>query len=141
MAYAETNSAEGSDSPLGSPCCSRLIRSKISSRCTATLFGALIPMRTWLPFTPNTVTVTSFPIITVSPTRLVRISMLLSPLLAVVSVATGNAPAVDFRLETYEVTPERGDQRNPETTPRGRSCDVLRKLRFRAYLPVPERKF
>src|SRR5690606_28175643 len=32
-------------------------------------------MRTWLPFTPNTVTVTSSPTIRVSPTRRVRISI------------------------------------------------------------------
>jgi hypothetical protein len=38
--------------------------------------GALTPIRTWFPLTPNTVTVTSFPIITVSPTRLVNINML-----------------------------------------------------------------
>src|ERR1700675_2305369 len=38
--------------------------------------GALTPIRTWFPLTPKTVTVTSFPIITVSPTRLVSINML-----------------------------------------------------------------
>src|SRR5690606_26710667 len=38
-------------------------------------------MRTWLPLTPSTVTVTSSPIINVSPTRLVRISISLSSLL------------------------------------------------------------
>src|SRR5665213_998501 len=38
-----------------------------------------MPTRTWLPLTPRTVTVTSLPIITVSPTRLVKISILLSP--------------------------------------------------------------
>jgi hypothetical protein len=32
-----------------------------------------------LPFTPNTVTVTSLPIITVSPTRLVNININLTP--------------------------------------------------------------
>src|ERR1700722_5490186 len=56
-------------------CSSCLMRSKISSRCTATVRGALIPIRTWFPFTPNTVTVTSLPIITVSPTRRVRINI------------------------------------------------------------------
>src|SRR5690606_3690101 len=40
-----------------------------------TSLGALTPMRTWLPFTPNTVTVTSSPTIRVSPTRRVRISI------------------------------------------------------------------
>src|SRR5690606_33665562 len=34
-----------------------------------------MPMRTWLPLTPSTVTVTASPIIRVSPTRRVRISM------------------------------------------------------------------
>ena len=40
------------------------------------VFGALMPMRTWLPFTPRTVTVTSSPMTTDSPTRLVKISIL-----------------------------------------------------------------
>ena len=55
--------------------CSNLIRSKISSRCTATVFGAAIPTRTWLPFIPRTVTVTSSPTLRDSPTRRVRMSM------------------------------------------------------------------
>ena len=69
--------------PAGAPSSSRLMRSKISSRCTATSFGALTPIRTWLPLTPSTVTVTSLPIIRVSPTRLVKISI--STLLASVA--------------------------------------------------------
>ena len=36
---------------------------------------ALIPMRTWFPFTPSTVTVTSSPMTTDSPTRRVKISI------------------------------------------------------------------
>ena len=51
------------------------IRLSISSRCTATSLGALTPTRTWLPFTPSTVMVTSSPIISDSPTRRVKISM------------------------------------------------------------------
>ena len=51
------------------------IRSYISSRWTAMSLGAFMPMRTWFPFTPNTVMVTSLPTITVSPARRVRISM------------------------------------------------------------------
>src|SRR5688500_498003 len=51
------------------------MRWKISSRCTATSFGAVMPIRTWLPLTPSTVTVTESPIIRVSPTLRVRISM------------------------------------------------------------------
>src|SRR6185437_6395082 len=43
--------------------------------CTAISLGAVMPMRTWLPFTPNTVTVTWSPIIRVSPTRRVKINM------------------------------------------------------------------
>src|SRR5690606_25744600 len=38
-----------------------------------------MPMRTWLPLTPSTVTVTESPIIRVSPTRRVRINMWSSP--------------------------------------------------------------
>ena len=37
--------------------------------------GALTPTRTWFPFTPSTVTVTSSPIISDSPTLLVRMSI------------------------------------------------------------------
>ena len=46
-----------------------------AARWTATSFGAVIPTRTWLPLTPSTVTVTESPIIRVSPTRRVRISI------------------------------------------------------------------
>src|SRR5690606_6691924 len=37
--------------------------------------GAFTPRRTWFPFTPSTVTVTSLPMTTVSPTRRVKISI------------------------------------------------------------------
>src|SRR5690606_1405313 len=43
-----------------------------------TSLGALTPRRTWLPLTPSTVTVTSSPTTRVSPTRLVKINILLS---------------------------------------------------------------
>src|SRR3984957_5319502 len=52
-----------------------LMRSTISSRCTVTLCGALIPIRTWFPFTPSTVTVTSLPMITDSWGFLVTTNM------------------------------------------------------------------
>jgi len=48
----------------------------IDGQLTATVFGALIPMRTWFPFTPSTVTVTSSPMTTDSPTLRVKISIL-----------------------------------------------------------------
>src|SRR5689334_19566548 len=51
------------------------MRSYTSSRCTATSGGAVKPRRTWPPFTPSTVTVTSSPILTDSPRRLLRMSM------------------------------------------------------------------
>src|SRR6516225_2530866 len=45
----------------------------------ATFRGAVNPRRTWLPFAPSTVTVTSSPIITDSPRRLVRMSIACLP--------------------------------------------------------------
>src|SRR6478609_1809654 len=60
---------------VGSSPRSFLIRSKISSRCTDTVLGAFTPTLTWLPLTPSTVTVTSSPMTTASPTRRVRINM------------------------------------------------------------------
>ncbi len=41
-------------------------------------FGARKPNRTWLPLTPSTVSVTSLPIITDSPVRLIKMSIVLS---------------------------------------------------------------
>jgi hypothetical protein len=38
-------------------------------------FGALIPIRTQLPFTASTVTTTSWPIMTASAGRLVKMSI------------------------------------------------------------------
>jgi len=46
-----------------------LIRSKISSRWTSTSLGASTPIRTWVPFTPRTVTTMRGPILMISPTR------------------------------------------------------------------------
>ena len=43
------------------------------------IFRALTPRRTWFPFTRSTVTVTLSPIISVSPTLLVNISIPATP--------------------------------------------------------------
>ena len=61
------------------PSASLFIRLKISSRWTETDFGASTPSRTWLPLTRSTVTDTSSPIMTFSPTRRVRISTSCTP--------------------------------------------------------------
>jgi hypothetical protein len=53
-------------------------------------------MRTWLPLTPRTVTVTSLPIITVSPTLLVNINIL--GLLTYQAVGAGQDVAVETAL-------------------------------------------
>ncbi len=54
---------------------SRRLRSAISSRSTATSRGALMPIRTCVPFTAMTVTSISSPIRNASPARLVNISI------------------------------------------------------------------
>jgi hypothetical protein len=77
-------------------CCTLL---NIYSLCTTTSFGALIPGRTCFPLTPSTVTVTSCPIVKVSPTFRVRISALISP--------TSNPLAVFGEKKTAVHLPDR----------------------------------
>jgi hypothetical protein len=56
-----------------------------------------------LPFTPNTVTVTSLPIITVSPTRLVKINII--QLLANLALAAATNHRAAQRLATSTRSP------------------------------------
>jgi hypothetical protein len=75
-------------------------------------------MRTWFPLTPNTVTVTSFPIITVSPTRLVKINIICAPQLprhfAVQRTELEDLRRQAFhRLSPREISTGRSEYKNP----------------------------
>src|ERR1700732_2710364 len=82
-----------------------------------------MPTRTWFPLTPRTVMVTSSPIITVSPTRLVRMSIF--HFLFRYSFRFASASPSHFRGRFYiEVTRKRAERK-------------ILTLRCRAGLNVP----
>src|SRR5579872_4785168 len=71
-----------------------------------------MPTRTWFPFTPRMVTVTSLPIITVSPTRLVNISILFPPWFFGDPIWRAVRPCRNLRAHIQET-----NQGNPESAP------------------------
>jgi hypothetical protein len=113
------------------------IRSYTSSRCTAMSGGAAKPSRTWLPFMPSTVTVTSSPMITDSPGRLLRMSMAI-PLDLVHPrarlewlVHRGHAPS----RQRANVAPMRKEYSTIRSTLAPRPRDALRRLLYPSRRP------